>query len=37
MFPGYTISGTAQRLVAFKRPTDEKHFFDALRIAVLPE
>ena len=35
--PGYTISGTARRLVAFKRPTDEKLFFDALRKAGLPE
>ena len=35
--PGYTISGTARRLAAFKRPTDEKHFFDALRKAGLPE
>jgi adenylate cyclase len=35
--PGYTISCTARRLAAFKRPTDEKHFFNALRKAGLPE
>jgi adenylate cyclase len=35
--PGYTISGTARHLAAFKRPSDEKHFFDALRKAGLPE
>src|SRR5262245_37087570 len=35
--PGYTISGTARRLATFKRRTDEKHFFDALRKAGLPE
>jgi adenylate cyclase len=35
--PGYTISGTARRLAAFKRPPDEKHFFDALRKAGVPE
>jgi predicted Zn-dependent protease len=37
LLPGYTISGTARRLATFKRPTDEKHFFDALRKAGLPE
>jgi len=37
LLPGYTISGTARRLVTFKRPTDEKHLFDALRKAGLPE
>jgi predicted Zn-dependent protease len=35
--PGYTISGTARHLATFKRPTDAKHFFDALRKAGLPE
>jgi adenylate cyclase len=35
--PGYTISGTARRLATFKRPTDEKHFFDALKKAGLPK
>jgi hypothetical protein len=26
--PNYTISGTARRLLAFKDPEDDKHFFD---------
>ena len=37
LLPGYTISGTTRRLAAFKRPSDEKRFFDALRRAGLPE
>ena len=33
----YTISGMGRRLTAFKYPRDDKHFFDALREAGLPE
>ena len=35
--PNYTISGTSRRLIAFKDPKDDKHFFDGLRKAGLPE
>jgi TolB-like protein/class 3 adenylate cyclase len=35
--PSYTISGVARRLVSFKDPRDEQHFFDGLRMAGLPE
>ena len=35
--PGFTISGVARRLVSFKYARDDKHFFDALREAGLPE
>ena len=35
--PNFTISGTARRLVAFKDPEDEKHYFEGLRKAGLPE
>jgi len=35
--PGYTISGGVQVLARFKHTKDEKHFFDALRKAGLPE
>jgi len=34
--PGYTI-GAARRLAGFKHAKDNKHFFDALREAGLPE
>jgi predicted Zn-dependent protease len=37
MLPGYTISGTAQRLAVFRHQRDVKHLFDALRKAGLPE
>jgi adenylate cyclase len=35
--PNFTIAGTARRIVAFKQLKDDKHFFDALRKAGLPE
>jgi adenylate cyclase len=35
--PNYTISGTARRVIAFKHAKDDKHFFDGLRKAGLPE
>jgi hypothetical protein len=35
--PGFTISGVVRPLAAFKYPRDEKHFFEALRMAGLPE
>jgi len=36
LVPNYSIAGTARRLVAFKRPKDDRHFFDGLRKAGLP-
>jgi adenylate cyclase len=33
----WTITGTARRVIAFKYAKDDKHFFDALRKAGLPE
>jgi adenylate cyclase len=35
--PNYTIAGTARLIAPFKQPEDDKHFFDALRKAGLPE
>jgi adenylate cyclase len=35
--PNYTITGTARRIIAFKHTKDDKHFFDGLRKAGLPE
>jgi len=35
--PSYTIAGTTRRIVAFKQPRDDRHFFDGLRKAGLPE
>jgi adenylate cyclase len=35
--PGFTISGVVHPLATFKHPRDEKHFFEALRMAGLPE
>jgi adenylate cyclase len=35
--PTYTISGVGRRLAAFKCPRDDKHLFDGLRKAGLPE
>jgi len=35
--PSYTIAGTARLMAPFKQPEDDKHFFDALRLAGLPE
>ena len=35
--PSFTIAGTARRLAAFKCPEDDRHFFDGLRKAGLPE
>jgi adenylate cyclase len=35
--PNFTISGTVRQLAAFKDPEDDKHFFDGLRKARLPE
>ena len=35
--PNYTIAGTARLMAPFKQPEDDKHFFDALRLAGLPE
>jgi len=37
LYPSFTISGVTRRIAAFKYPRDEKHFFDALRMAGLPE
>jgi adenylate cyclase len=37
LYPAFTISGVGRPLAAFKYPRDEKHFFDALREAGLPE
>jgi hypothetical protein len=37
LFPSYTISGIGRQLTAFKYPRDDKHFFDGLRKAGLPE
>ena len=33
----FTITGTARRIASFKRPKDDRHFFDGLRKAGLPE
>jgi hypothetical protein len=33
----YTISGETRRFISFKYPRDDKHFFDALRKAGVPE
>jgi len=35
--PRFTISGVGRLLTAFKYPRDDKHLFDAMRIAGLPE
>ena len=35
--PGFTISGAGRTLSAFKDPEDDKHFFNGLRKAGLPE
>jgi adenylate cyclase len=35
--PNFTISGTARQLAAFKHPEDDKHYFEGLRNAGLPE
>ena len=35
--PNVTISGTARTLTTFKHAKDDKHFYDALRWAGLPE
>ena len=35
--PNFTISGTVRQLVAFKDPEDDKHCFEGLRKAGLPE
>jgi adenylate cyclase len=35
--PNYTIAGMTRPIAAFKDPKDDKHFFDALRKAGLPE
>jgi adenylate cyclase len=35
--PGFTISGAGRTLSTFKDPEDDKHFFDGLRKAGLPE
>jgi adenylate cyclase len=35
--PNYTIAGTARRLLAFKSAKDDRHLFDALRMAGVPE
>ena len=35
--PSYTIAGTTRRIVAFKQPRDDRHFFDGLRKAGLSE
>ena len=35
--PNFTISGTVRQLAAFKDPEDDKHYFEGLRKAGLPE
>jgi adenylate cyclase len=35
--PDYTISRTARRTLGFKSKKDDKHYFDGLRKAGLPE
>jgi len=35
--PSFTISGAGRALSAFKSAQDDKHFFDGLRMAGLPE
>ena len=35
--PNYTIAGTTRPVMAFKSTKDDKHFFDGLRKAGLPE
>jgi adenylate cyclase len=35
--PNYTIAGMTRPISRFKDPKDDKHFFDALRKAGLPE
>jgi Adenylate and Guanylate cyclase catalytic domain len=35
--PNYTIAGTTRSVMAFKSTKDDKHFFDGLRKAGLPE
>lgn len=35
--PHYTIAGTARRLIRFKYRKDDKHMFDGLRMAGVPE
>jgi adenylate cyclase len=35
--PNYTISGSARPMVTFKNPDDDRHYFDGLRKAGLPE
>jgi adenylate cyclase len=35
--PNFTIAGTTRKILAFKRLKDDKHFFDGLRKAGLPE
>jgi adenylate cyclase len=35
--PNFTISGTMKQLVSFKAPEDDKHYFEGLRKAGLPE
>jgi len=35
--PSYTIAGTSRRIIAFRSEEDDKHFFDGLRKAGLPE
>jgi hypothetical protein len=35
--PGYTIVGTARRIMGFKSAKDAEHYLDGLRKAGLPE
>lgn len=35
--PSFTIAATARRIAAFKQAKDDKHYFDGLRKAGLPE
>jgi adenylate cyclase len=35
--PNYTIAGTARRLARFKHEKDDKHLFDGVRMAGVPE
>jgi adenylate cyclase len=35
--PSYTIAGTSRRIIAFRSEEDDKHFFDGLCKAGLPE
>lgn len=35
--PGYTLATTARQIMGFKSAKDDKHYFDGMRKAGLPE